>query len=790
MNSKKTFLSNWAAMLLLLFCGLTSVQAQVAKVKFYKHEIGQDSVTLFFSLFDKENNRISDKTQEDLKSHFIMQEDGKDIAASACNFNVLTSGKRIPADYTFSVLVDRSIPGNGLNQIYQAVENLVNSAPDGCVFLSFFDDAVSSTEAVNADNISSFRKKFQTSYSEKVFYSAVYAKLCEFNSGASVKEEFVEKAPDYKHNDNIASRAKENKDKNILVVFAGSKSPRFELELDFSVLDEYQNSPSHLVPVVYALYYDDSVLLDEEESFGADGMETTLRGICNPLNRPELKGEFMPVGNIDQMLEGFMSVVNNQMYDYSYSYCATPDKSYTGNVDFVALWSNDKVGEATYLIGSPEKPWPNRPETAGQTVVKYIMAIVVALFTIFLFFFVMKVLVPSFKQRSFKSKYYKRFVPDEKVQRRVCTYCRQEIREGQLVVARCKHVMHAHCWKENGYKCAEFGQNCTEGSQSHIDWSNVFTFRSLMDCHQTVAGVLAGLLGWVVFELTGHGLFDFIAEPLVKAFVSDESVMKVCVEKTSAFLTIGMLLGFFLSFIFRSNDEYRRKNFSIWMKIFGLSLLTAVIGMAAFALGAMIFCMAGGSSWILSLPAYLLFSIAISLALTIKSTIPMKSALLGGLLSAVIGFFVLILGSLFTSSWNWMGMLLNFIIYAGGLGAALVTVRMLAEKYFLEFKVGTDLKRIPIHKWMGATGGGNRVNIGMTNNCEIQMNWEKTNKVAKQHAQLYIDTERNLPMLKPLAGGVLFNGRTDLEANKPVVLSEGDTFKVGDTTFRYTEKMD
>ena len=67
------------------------------------------------------------------------------------------------------------------------------------------------------------------------------------------------------------------------------------------------------------------------------------------------------------------------------------------------------------------------------------------------------------------------------------------------------------------------------------------------------------------------------------------------------------------------------------------------------------------------------------------------------------------------------------------------------------------------------------------------MNWEKSNKVAKEHAQLFIDHEKQLPMLKPLATGVIFNSRAELPVGKPVVLSNGDTFKIGETTFQYTE---
>lgn len=38
-------------------------------------------------------------------------------------------------------------------------------------------------------------------------------------------------------------------------------------------------------------------------------------------------------------------------------------------------------------------------------------------------------------------------------------------------------------------------------------------------------------------------------------------------------------------------------------------------------------------------------------------------------------------------------MLLDFIIYGGGLGASLVTVRMLAEKYFLVIQMELEQDR-------------------------------------------------------------------------------------------------
>ena len=230
------------------------------------------------------------------------------------------------------------------------------------------------------------------------------------------------------------------------------------------------------------------------------------------------------------------------------------------------------------------------------------------------------------------------------------------------------------------------------------------------------------------------------------------------------------------------------------MNILGLSLLSSLIGVLAFCFGGIILCMLVASintsiiPWYCSIPAYFLFSVCTSLSLTIKTSIPIKSAMLGGLCASVIGFLVLYFTEGFSTAYPWMNMLLDFIIYGGGVGASLVTVRLLAEKYFLVIQNGVKAgTRIPIHKWMNATGGGNKVTIGMTNDCEIQMNWEKSNKVAKEHAVLYIDHAKSLPIIKPMATNVIYNSRVELPVRKSAPLTNGDTFKIGDTIFLYEE---
>ena len=791
MDKKKTLIQRLFVACLLIFIAATTVSAQnVKQIKFcdkkYEYGIGKDSITLYFNVLDLEDKPIRNLKESELSNYLVIKEDGNIISPTRSKTFQISTGQRIPSEFTFSVLVDLSIPEAGKAKIYDAICKLVESAPNGCVYLSFFGDEVTPSVALTKDNVTKFKDSFNKTSENKYFYGALYAKLAEFSKSKAEFEESVITSSDYKRNSEISQRAYKNQDQNILFVFAeGYKSPTIEENIAFLEVTEYQKGTTHIVPKVFAFYY-------TEEGQDAD-IENVLQGVCNPHVEGH-EGKYMPANDMAQVLNDFMDVVNDQMYDYAFVYKATDSKKYFGKTSYVAEWKGDALGKGEFSIGSAEQPWPEHSESTMDTLIKFLIAILVTLLTIAFFFAVMKVLVPFIQSKAFEVKYYKKYVPEANVSRRICHYCKQEILEGQSIVVKCKHIMHIHCWQQNGYKCAEYGQNCKTGIQSHVEWKELLTWKSLKDCHQTMAGIFAGFISWVLYELAGRGGFDGLSKTIVSTFYTAKEglpdLSTECIGKTSAFLTIGLLLGFFLSMIFRYNDEYRKKDWKIALKIVGLSLLTSLIGVIAFAIGADILCSllsAIGTTyipWYCSFPAYILFSVGVALALTIKSSIPMKSALIGGGVSSIIGFIVLY----FSSFAGQMNMLLDFIIYGGGLGASLVTVRMLAEKYFLVIQNGVRAgQRIPIHKWMNATGGGNKVSIGMTGDCEIQMNWEKSNKVAKEHVQLFIDHERQLPMIKPLATGVIYNTRAELPVGKPNVLSNGDNFKVGDTIFQYVE---
>ena len=802
MDKKEKIIMKRFLTLLTLVIVTFSLNAQdVSQIQFcdrkYENGIGKDDITLFLKVLDSDNNRSVDVSAFGLEKYLVIYEDGNIITSERRQIKALNSGLRIPSDYTFSLLIDLSIPEEGKKQIFEAVGDLVKSAPDSCVYLSFFGDEVSSSTLITKQNYNEFKARLMEEAGSKYFYDALYLKLAEFGKGSDGVENTARAQTDYTRNDDIRKRAKANKDKNFLFIFTeGSKRPDEDPEgIGSTDVEEYQTDMSHIAPKVYAFYYtgngfDESVKL-------------TLDFISTPRDKngtilKDRQGAYKPSDDLTGVLEDFKQAVQDAMYDFAFTYKATEGKSYTGRTTYYAEWKDEKMGEAVYSIGTIENPWPTYEESIGDIILKIFIAIVIAILSIAFFFCVMKILVPSVKSKMFAMKYYKRYEPEANVQRRICHYCRQEILPGQEVVTKCKHVMHVFCWQQNGYKCAEYGQNCKSGIQDHTDWRELFTINSLRDCYQTITGICAGLVSWIIYELLGRGGFDALSRGIVKTFLMNkeqqQNLLETSVTKVSAFLMIGLLLAFVLSLIFRYQDEYRKKDWGVYLNILGLSALSGIIGMAAFAIGAIIFCLllsAVNTSyipWYCSLPAYLLFSVCTSLSLTIKSTVPVKSAMVGGLCSAFIGFLVLYFSSFTSSRYSWMNMLLDFVIYGGGLGASLVTVRMLAEKYYLLIRNGVKAgQKIPIHKWMNATGGGNKVSLGMTGECEIQMNWEKSNKVAKEHAQLYIDHARLLPMIKPLATGVIFNTRVELPVGKPSVLSNGDTFKIGDTMFQYVE---
>ncbi|MCH5224518.1 MAG: hypothetical protein J1D77_00915 [Muribaculaceae bacterium] len=794
---KKRFLTK----IFITLLGLTAIfsgRAQTpAHLEFndrsYSYEKGNDSIKIYFNLTGPDGKRILNMSPEAFRDKVRFLEDGREIQNG--EVRSIVTGVRVPNDYTFSILLDRSIPAEGKVQILKSVKNFLDITPDSTVFVSFFGDEVSNSILASRQNIGKLEQAYMVPSIGKSFYSGIHSKLAEFSPETP---DFMSdiNALAYVKNSLISHKAAQNPGKNFLIVFVEGNTRPDDEALDFITMSDYQSHNAEVLPKVFAFYYTEE---------GEDArIRTTLEGLTHPQDSTRnvierLRGQVAESKDMGEVLQKFQTVIEGATYDYVLAYEAPEDKTYAGNINYEAKSGENELGRATFTIGSAEKPWPERQHTSTSFFLELFVGIGITAVTLIFYLLVMKVVVPWIRQLRFRHRYYSKYKPQANVRRLVCALCRQPIEEGDRMVTKCKdHPMHIECWQDNGYKCVAYGQNCRDSAETRVNFKELFSRVTLRDLSQTIAGVIAGLVSWVIYELFGRGGFNRLSEWIVSiVFGPDDfqsSLIVDCVARTSAFLMIGMLLGFFISLIFRYRDDVRDKDWRIWGKIVLLSFLSSFIGMLSFAIGADLFCVILRASgklyipWYCSLPAYVIFSLAVSLSLTIKSTIPLKSALWGGIISAVIGFWVLYFTEFTSQNYQWVNILLDFIIYGGGLGASLVTVRMLSERYFLEIQNGLkEGTSIPIHKWMESSGGGRTVVMGLHKGCEIEMNWEKDNKVAKEHVHLYKDKDRKLTMLKPLDKGVILNNRVELSVNQPVVLNHGDTFQIGDTVFKYVE---
>ena len=433
MDKTQKIIIRWLVFVGLLF-SIIPIRAQsITEIQFcdrsYEYAPGKDSITLFFNLLDKYGNRVQDVSIEQLEEYLVINEDDILIPWNRSELSYVNSGQRIPGDYTFSVLVDLSIPPSGKEQIFNAVASLIESAPDSCVYLSFFGDYVSPSIVVTRDNYQEQKPEFFKQTQNKYFYSAVYSKLTEFSSEVNGKDSLIRVHPRYERNVAIANRAYRNRDKNILFIFTeGSKRPSDE-ELIFNDIVAYQGTTMNAVPKVIALYYTEE---GEEPS-----IEFTLKGICAPRDLDgslisQRAGQYLPSNDMSQVLEKFEEVVNDAMYDFSYKYRVEESQNYSRLVKYSGEWKGENIGTAEFSIGTAERSWPIREEEAVDIVLKYFYALLVTLVTMLFFFVISKIVIPFIRAKSFAIKYYKKYVPEQNVTRRVCTIVSRKYNQDNL----------------------------------------------------------------------------------------------------------------------------------------------------------------------------------------------------------------------------------------------------------------------------------------------------------------------------------------------------------------------
>lgn len=680
----------------------------------------------------------------------------------------------ISQDAEFLFLVDRgkTIAPQDMEAMKDAIKRAVDSLPDRCAYISFFDKTLSEKKLITKENFNEFEKEFKVTKETRYLYENI------FNSFEKFAKENVE-ATDISKYLLIFTDGRINPSDPVEVKKAYQREEYFE-NID-------NNHPNQVQ--IHAFKY------GKTDGF----IDQVLGDICMQRLKPELDGGFYPADNVSGIIVSLRGFMTNLSADYELTLLNDNKKIYNGtelNLQVIVGKNDNKaVGEIKYTFCSKEKPCGPGIQSEDTYI-----AIILGIIVLFIAFFIMQVVIPFIISRmvNFEKEYVKPYIPistDEGEMYETCSYCQEPLERGELVVVKCRHKTHWDCWKENGCKCVEYGQNCKEGIQFHFDKNHAFDLKkSPYYLKWAMSGMIGGFFIWIIYHLTSKlKLFPIFIDLLLQTFYPKvDNVLQISSmaettfhSKISGLLLVGILLGFVLTFLFTYINDFRQKKGSVVFSIFMRALIGAMVGFASFLIGSVISIRLEqyGNVWWADAIPWLLFGGSVALCLVYKTTIKWQDALIGGLISSIVSFFILYTTSLFPA----FGVMFSFMLCSAGLGISIVARHHLAQKYFLKYKGERREGEIAIHKWMNDSGGNNEVTIGISNHCIIQMNWDNSGRVPDKQVKLYIDPKRRVPIMKVLENGMIYEGR-DARKDDQLPLKNGVKFTIGNTEFQYVEK--
>jgi len=780
-----------ALFLLIFFISATYAQNYPNSIDFVDIHYGQNGqFSILFNIRDQDGNKQFANIEKDTLRFF---ENSKKIEADRIELLGSQEKGNISENITVSILVDQSESLRlEKESIKEAVRSIVEKVPSGCVYISFFGTSVSSGMPISKENFENFSEEFSRTDKYKALYNAMYAKLFEFEGDRDISR------INYSTNKSIGERARQTK--NYLVVLTdGNDNPSLnDNNIRLNELNDYADSLKTEIKI-FAIRYGKTKQVSQSYT-----IDDILKSICYSRKvRPDLRGDFFKASP-DSVLNRMDKVMEDIKASYALHFTVC-GKTYAGESTRYSLRFGKAYGEKIFVIASPETPVViTACGEEGGSFLSLLYSILTGILFFLVIFIVLQLIVPSIRNLIFKLRYYKKYDPAPNEMVKLCGVCRGKINKGDDIVARCEHIVHKRCWEEQGHQCPEYGQNCKVGKQVYFDINDPFSSKNRQPYLSWVLyGLIAGFITWFLYRLIlmiSPQLFFNFSDMLTKTFyigfenkdnLYQGRLLTAFHYRIPGLLKIGLLLGFLLSLLFSLLNEFRKKDFKVYLLVLLRSLIGMMAGFVAYLLGCIIMLLFSPSPdtnlwWLYSIPGYLLFGISIGLCLSIKSTISWKHGVLGGLVSILIGFIILYAANALLKEY---GTMITFMIYGAGLGFSIATVRSYSENYFLRVSSNNAKERnIAIHKWMNSSGGSASVYIGMAGDCEIQMNWDKSEDIAKKHVRLYYNKEKKIAMLHVLEKGVVLNKREDLRKGVQYPLRNGDEFRIGKTLFMYFEK--
>jgi len=704
-----------------------------------------------------------------------------------------------PDDITVSVLVDRSgsMTQGKIDKVNEALNDLLGNMPDGSVFISTFSNDIRASLPYSKEDIGKEIVKIHENPTEShtALFNAIYTKLLEFDSAAIIPNTQYEL--DYARTEQIFRR---NTPQNYLIVLTDGKDESEKIEKYYSE-DFIRIDKQTLFTAVEASSESVEIWMVGIKEEGDDRFydEETMKSICEISGKPDAYKR----GGEDELKISFKTFIDNAIPDYQLTIKYPPKSRFTGEKRELRIrltFPDGKKARGSYGFtkGSKASPYIINPPGVYERI---IVGLGLGLIFLIVVIIIIQVIVPLSRSIMFKLKNVKQYNPDSDTEKLSCSWCKDEIVDGEKAVFKCEHISHWTCWKENNHQCPNYPDLCEKGKQDFFDINDPFA-RDDVDSiikqnkkrfmRWVVSGIIAGLITWLVYELFLHWKLSHAFDGLITSVLpSGISNQLNYIEKFTPLLWVGILLGFFLSLFFLYLEEFRRVNFRIALKLLLRAFIGAGIGFVAFFIGSVILIQFKVySTNPLDVISWVLFGPLVGYYLSIKTTLSAVHGIIGGLFSILFCFFTLYL----VNRAEEYLIVFSFAIYGGGLGMAISTIRQLAEKYFLVlYNAPVKNKEFPLHKWISQSADYGTFNIGRGSKSMIKMDWESKDLVSDDvHAAIYLEkSNKDYPVItiRDTNFKTYLNDHILMRPEKEYLLHNGDTFKIGETVFKYEEKQ-
>lgn len=513
-------------------------------------------------------------------------------------------------------------------------------------------------------------------------------------------------------------------------------------------------------------------------------------------------GTYVNTVEEEKLLSDYLAKFNMKYANYRLTFTNPDNKIYRGNIRRLQIDCCDgdsilMTGHLNYSLGSIYRPIIVNGPSSLQIVLKGCLlsvAIMLGLYLIFQF------IIPYISYLIFKKKYVIRYKGENMIHNgqlieQSCYFCKAPFEKGDVIVAKCSHVVHKECWDENEYKCPEYGRNCKHGR-------HYYNKIHLWDPHNAsfyfawiIAGVLAGLLAWICFTLYENDNPEILINILLNLYDipvgSDEAknIIDSYGEHLYYLPFYGLNISFFLTLFLSFMAGHRRWFLKRSLLLITKAVVAGICGYLSFLIGSIvsIVLMIENNSLFIDWTPWMLTGFFIAFIISFQTDIKRKRALIGAFISIIFG-----LSSMYVwdNSQNALvdtrdDMLLSYMIYCVGFAISIAITFPKSECYFLRVEGPIKAMDIAIYKWINAIFHNRQFTIGKSINCDLQITWDLQSDIAPEIAE--VKMKGGHLYLIALEEGV-FTRKKEMKPNEKIRLYHGTHFRIGQTKFTYIER--